>query len=114
LATAAILLAFMTAISWLAAALGLLAGAPEAASGFSFFVSFLPYPSSAFVPVATMPTWLQGVATYQPITPVVESVRALLLDRPVAPHAGPALTWCAGIVAASVVASAFLFRRRTR
>lgn len=113
LATAGILLAYMMAISWLAAAVGLLAGEPEAAAGFTFFVSFLPYLSSAFVPVETMPSWLQGVALHQPVTPVVESVRGLLLDLPVGAYAWQGLAWCAGIVAVSVAASAVLFRRRT-
>jgi len=112
LAAAGILLAFMLAISWLAAALGLLASNPEAAAGFSFFVSFLPYPSSAFVPVDTMPGWLRGVANHQPITPTVESVRGLLVGGPVASPAAAALVWCAAILAASVVASAVLLRRR--
>jgi ABC-2 type transport system permease protein len=112
LATAGILLAFMVAISWLAATLGLLAGEPEAANGYAFFISFLPYLSSAFVPVDTMPSWLRGVARNQPITPVVESVRALLLGGHVGAHAWQALAWCAGIAAVSVVASALLFRRR--
>jgi ABC-2 type transport system permease protein len=111
LATAGILLVFMATISWLAAALGLLAREPEAAAGFTFFVSFLPYLSSAFVPVETMPSWLQGVASHQPITPIVESVRGLLLDGAVGSHTGPALAWCAGILAASVAASALLWRR---
>jgi ABC-2 type transport system permease protein len=113
LATAGILLAFMLAISWLAATLGLLAGAPEAANGYSFFISFLPYPSSAFVPVDTMPSWLQGVARNQPITPVIESVRGLLLGGPVGAHAWQGLAWCAGIAAVSIAAAALLFRRRT-
>jgi len=113
LATAGVLIAFMVAISWFSAAIGLLAGNPEAAAGFTFFVSFLPYPSSAFVPVATMPGWLQGVAKHQPITPVIESVRGLLVGLPVGAHAWQALAWCAGILVASVVLSAYLFRRRT-
>jgi ABC-2 type transport system permease protein len=111
LATAGILVVFMAAISWLAAALGLLAREPEAAAGFTFFVSFLPYLSSAFVPVDTMPSWLQGVASHQPITPIVESVRGLLLGGPVGTHGGPALAWCAGILAVSVASSALLWRR---
>jgi ABC-2 type transport system permease protein len=111
LATAGILLAFMAAISWLAAGLGLLAGDPEAAAGFTFFVSFLPYPSSAFVPVDTMPGWLQVISRHQPITPVVESVRGLLLDGPVGAHAGAALAWCAAILAGSVAVTALLWRR---
>jgi ABC-2 type transport system permease protein len=113
LATAGMLLVFMAAISWLAAAMGLLARNPEAAAGFTFFMSFLPYLSSAFVPIATMPSWLQGVANHQPITPVVESVRGLLLDLPVGAHAWQALAWCAGILVASVALSGYLFRRRT-
>ena len=113
LATAGILIAFMVAISWFSAAIGLLAGNPEAAAGFTFFVSFLPYPSSAFVPVATMPAWLQGVAEHQPITPVIESVRGLLVGLPVGAHAWQAPAWCAGILVASVALSAYLFRRRT-
>jgi ABC-2 type transport system permease protein len=113
LAAAGILLAFMVAISWLAATFGLLAGEPEAAAGFTFFVSFLPYPSSAFVPVDTIsPAWLQSFARHQPVTPIVESVRGLLLDVPVGANAWLALAWCAGILAISVVASAVLFRRR--
>jgi hypothetical protein len=51
-----------------AAAFGLLARSPEVAGGFVLLVSFLPYPSSAFVPVETMPTWLHGVADNQPVT----------------------------------------------
>jgi ABC-2 type transport system permease protein len=114
LGAAAVLLAFMVAISALSAAMGLLAGNPEAAAGFTFFVAFLPYPSSAFVPIDTMPSWLRGVATYQPVSPVIETVRALLLDQQgVASHAWPALAWCAGILAVSMVLAAVLFRRRT-
>ena len=63
LAAAGILVLFILAISWLSAAFGLLARSPEAAGGFSFLVMFLPYPSSAFVPIDTMPSWLQGFAS---------------------------------------------------
>jgi ABC-2 type transport system permease protein len=108
-----VLLAFMLALSWLSAAIGLLAGNPESAAGFTFFVAFLPYPSSAFVPIDTMPSWLQGFATNQPISPVIETVRGLLLDRPVGNNAVIALAWCAGILVVSAIASALLFRRRT-
>ena len=82
LAVAGVLLAFVVAISSLAAALGLLAGSPEAANGITFLILFLPYASSAFVPVDTMPTWLQGFAEHQPVTPVIETLRGLLLDTP--------------------------------
>jgi ABC-2 type transport system permease protein len=113
LGAAAILLAFVLAISWLAAAVGLVAKTPEGANGFTFLLAFLPYPSSAFVPIATMPTWLQGFAAHQPVTPVIETLRALLLGTPVGSNAWQALAWCGGILAVSVALAGVVFRRRT-
>jgi ABC-2 type transport system permease protein len=108
-----VLLFFVAAVSWLAAAFGLLVRAPEAANSATFFLMFFCYASSAFVPVHTMPTWLRGFAEHQPATPVTETIRGLLLG-----HASPlplvsALAWCAGIAVVSIALSAILFRRRT-
>ncbi|MGW4378022.1 ABC transporter permease [Streptomyces albidoflavus] len=114
LAAAGLLLAYLVAVSWLAAGVGLLARTPEGASGFTFFLMFLPYPSSAFVPIETMPTWLHGFAEHQPVTPIIESLRALLLDEPVGSAPWTALAWCGGILLVAVAASNALFRRRTR
>ncbi|MFJ4781502.1 ABC transporter permease [Streptomyces sp. NPDC088762] len=114
LAAAGLLTAYITAISWLAAALGLLAKSPEGAGGFTFLMMFLPYPSSAFVPIDTMPGWLHGFADHQPLTPVIESLRALLLDRPAGHAPWIALAWCAAITVLAVALTAVLFRRRTR
>ncbi|MER7507398.1 ABC transporter permease [Streptomyces lavendulae] len=114
LAAAGLLVAYITAISWLAATLGLLAKSPEAAGGFTFLMMFLPYPSSAFVPIGTMPSWLHGFAGHQPLTPVIESLRALLLDRPAGNAPWTALAWCAAITALAVTLAGVLFRRRTR
>jgi ABC-2 type transport system permease protein len=112
LAAAGVLLLFILAISWLAAAVGLLARSPEAAGGFSFVVMFLPYPSSAFVPIDTMPTWIHGFADNQPVTPVIETLRGLLLGIPVGTSPWKAVAWCLAILVASVAASGVLFRRR--
>ncbi|WP_434743622.1 ABC transporter permease [Micromonospora sp. SH-82] len=112
LAAAGVLLLFLLAVSWLAAAAGLLARTPEAAGGFSFLVMFLPYPSSAFVPVETMPTWLHGFAENQPVTPVIESMRALLLGTPTGSAPGYAAAWCLGLLALGVALTAALFPRR--
>ena len=60
---------WILAITYLFAAIGLAASTPEAASGYGFILLFLPYLSSAFVPVETMPEWLQWIAENQPITP---------------------------------------------
>jgi ABC-2 type transport system permease protein len=114
LGVAGILVLFLLAISWLAAVAGLLARSAEAANGFTFFVMFLPYASSTFVPIASMPSWLAGFARNQPVTPVVETLRGLLLGTPVGAAPWRAIAWCGGILLASVLASGVLFRRRIR
>jgi ABC-2 type transport system permease protein len=53
---------YIFAITYLFAAIGLAASSPEAANGYGFILMFLPYVSSAFVPVDTMPAWLQWIA----------------------------------------------------
>jgi ABC-2 type transport system permease protein len=113
LEAAAILLSFVLAFSWLSAAVGLIAKSAEAASGFTFILMFLPYPSSAFVPISTMPTWLRGFSEHQPTTPVIESLRGLLLGTPVGNSPWQALAWAAGILLVSIAVSGALFRRRT-
>jgi ABC-2 type transport system permease protein len=116
LAAGAVLLVFVLAISWLAALaalVGLVAGSPEAANVFTFFLMFLPYASSAFVPIDTMPGWLQGFSRHQPVTPVIESVRGLLNGTPVGSSPALAIAWCGGILLVSVALSAVAFRRRT-
>jgi ABC-2 type transport system permease protein len=112
-AAAGVLLAYVLALSWFAAVIGLLAKSPEGANGVTFFVMFLPYPSSAFVPVHTMPSWIQGFAEHQPVTPAVETIRSLLLGTPAGSSPWQALAWCAGILLVSIALAAVLFRRRT-
>ena len=112
LAAGGVLLMFILAISWLAALVGLFAKSPEAASGFTFILMFLPYASSAFVPIETMPSWLQGFSRHQPVTPVIESVRGLLDGTPVGSAPLLAFVWCAGILVVSAALSAVVFRRR--
>jgi len=114
LAAAGVMLLFVLTMSWVSAAIGVLTRSPEAASGFTFFVIFLPYPSSAFVPIHTMPDWLHGFAKHQPATPVIETLRGLLLDTPVGTSPWQAMAWCAGFLIAAIGASGVLFQRRTR
>ncbi|WP_433401204.1 ABC transporter permease [Streptomyces sp. CA-146814] len=114
LLAATVLIAYIVALSWISAAIGLLARSPEAASGFTFFMSFLPYPSSAFVRIESMPSWLHGFAENQPITPAIDSLRLLLLDQPAGNTPWIALAWAGGMLAVAMVASGALFRMRTR
>jgi ABC-2 type transport system permease protein len=107
-----LLMAFIVAVSALSAVIGLLVRSPEAANGCTFVLLFLPYPSSAFVPIATMPTWIRGFARHQPATPVIGSIRGLLLSQPLGNDAWVALAWCGGILLASAAASLVVFQRR--
>lgn len=112
LATAGIAVLYMLAIAAVSVAIGVVARSADAASGFTFFVLFLPYVSSAFVEPETLPAALRGFAEHQPITPVIETMRALLLGAPVGTSAWLAVAWCLGVIVASVPLTAALFRHR--
>jgi ABC-2 type transport system permease protein len=108
----AILLLFTLAISWLSAILGLLVKSVEAVQWFSFIAIFpLTFASSAFVPTAGMPGPLRAFAENQPITHVIDAIRALLVGTPVGNHAWLAIGWCLGIIIISVPLTAHLFRK---
>ena len=75
------ILLFVLALSWLAAAVGLLAGSVEAANSFTFVLMFLPYVSTAFVPAQTLPAGMRGFAEHQPFTPIMETMRGLWMGH---------------------------------
>ncbi|CAO5258557.1 ABC transporter permease [Frankia sp. AgKG'84/4] len=113
----AMIVLFILALSWLAAAVGLLAGGPEAANSFTFVLMFLPYVSTAFVPTRTMPAALRGFAENQPFTPIIETMRALWMGHTstgasLGHEAWIAGVWGVGILALSWAGAAWLFRRR--
>jgi ABC-2 type transport system permease protein len=114
LAAVALLTLFVLALSWFAAAIGILVRSPEAAQGITFVVSFLPYPSSAFVPVSTMPSWLRPFAANQPVNQVVDAIRALLANGSPGAAAWHSIAWSVGIIVVSAGLGGALFRRRAR
>ena len=73
----ALCIVFGFALSWMFVALGFVAGSPQAAQSTAFLVFPFTFVSSAFVPVSTMPSWMQGFAAHQPVTEMVNSVRIL-------------------------------------
>ncbi|NEA33944.1 ABC transporter permease [Streptomyces sp. SID13031] len=113
LAAIGLLLLYVIALSWLAAALGVIAKSVESASALSFFMLFLPYLSSAFVRTETMPGFLQPISRHQPITPVIEAVRSFLTGTPLGSSGWIALTWCGGLLVFSTGLATVLYRRRT-
>jgi ABC-2 type transport system permease protein len=112
LAAVGLLVLVSYAFSWLLAVFGLVAGSIEGAQQMSALVWPFTFVSSAFVPAQSMPSWLRGFATNQPITQAIEATRALLLGQPVGNHARITVFWCLGITVVSVLAAGILFRRR--
>ncbi|MEO3826566.1 ABC transporter permease [Actinomadura sp. B10D3] len=108
LAAIGLLALFVVAITWLSVALGLKSPTPEAASNAPMPLIVLPFLGSGFVPTDSMPTALRWFADYQPFTPIMETVRGLLLGTPIGDDAAIAVAWCAGIAAAS-----YLWARNT-
>jgi ABC-2 type transport system permease protein len=108
----ALLLTFTLAFSWLSAAVGMVASSVEAVQWLSFMVIFpLTFASSAFVPTETMPGVLRAFAENQPVTHVINAMRAWLVGTPVGNHGWLAFLWCGGILAVSVPLTAYLYRR---
>lgn len=114
LAAGLILLVFILAVSWLAALIGVISGGVEAASGYAMILVFVPYASSALVPSDNMPTVLKAVVDNQPFTPVVNSVRALLIDQPVGNQAWLALAWWVPILVLTAALTMNRFLKHTR
>lgn len=98
LAVAGILTLFTLALTWIAAIAGLSAKTVDGASAFSYPLIFLPFVSSAFVPTESMPTVVRVFADNQPVTSIVESIRALLSGQPLNHDIWIALAWCLGIM----------------
>ncbi|MEE1753562.1 ABC transporter permease [Streptomyces sp. SP18CS02] len=92
------LLALITlALTWLAAAMGLVAKTVETASNMPMPLTFLPFIGSAIVPTDSMPAGLAWFAEYQPFTPIIETLRGLLLGTEIGNSAVIALAWSVGL-----------------
>lgn len=113
LLAAGILLLFTLAFSWISAIIGLIAKSVEAVQWFGFVLVFpLTFASSAFVPTDGMPGPLRAFADNQPVTQVINAIRALLSGTPLGNHAWMAVIWCAGILLVTVPVAGILFRRK--
>lgn len=107
LAVAGILALFTLALTWIAAIAGLTAKTQDGAIAIAYPIHFLPLISSAFVPTNTMPAGVRSFAEHQPVTSIVETIRALLTNQPVGHEIWIALAWLSGI---TVLAYAFAMR----
>ncbi|GAA4562468.1 ABC transporter permease [Planotetraspora kaengkrachanensis] len=110
-AAVGVLTLLTVALTWLAAGIGLVAKSPESASNIPLPLQFLPFIGSAIVPTESMPTGMRWFAEYQPFTPIIETLRGLLLGTPVGDSAIIALAWCAGLSLVGYVWARTTFNR---
>ncbi|WP_416295550.1 ABC transporter permease [Paenibacillus illinoisensis] len=113
LGVAGILTLFTLALTWVAAIAGLSAKSVDGASAFSYPIIFLPFISSAFVPTESMPTVVRVFAENQPVTSIVEAIRALLLDQPVGNEIWVAMAWCVGVLLIAYILAMRVYNKRT-
>jgi ABC-2 type transport system permease protein len=112
LAVAGVLIVFTLALTWIAVIPGLSARSADGASAFSYPLMFLPFISSAFVPTGSMPGPVRAFAEHQPVTSIVNTVRALYAQQPVGSEVWVALAWCVGILIVAYGFAMFVYRRK--
>ena len=112
LAVAGILTLFTLALTWIAAIAGLSAKTVDGAGVIAYPIHFLPLISSAFVPTETMPGPIRAFAENQPMTAIVETIRALLSNQPVGNEIWTALAWCGAIMFVGYMFAMRVYKRR--
>lgn len=99
------------ALTWLSVALGMVTRSVETASNLPMPLMLLPFLGSGFVPTGSMPGPLRWFADYQPFTPIIETLRALLAAKPAGDHAVLAIGWCVAISLLGFLWSRRLYER---
>ena len=110
-AAAGILALTALAVTWLAVALGMVTKSVETASNLPMILLLFVFLSSAFVPTETLPGPLAWFAEHQPFTPIIESVRGLLLGTPIGTDWAVAVAWCVAISVGSYLWARKLYER---
>jgi ABC-2 type transport system permease protein/oleandomycin transport system permease protein len=99
------------AFSWVFALIGLIASSPEASNAYGFTILFpVTFVSSAFVPVESMPSWLQPVANHNPFTNMVNAARALFIGTPAGNQVWLAVAWSLVIATVASVLAVWRYR----
>ncbi len=107
-----LLLLFGYAFSWIFALMGLSSSTPEAAQQVGFILIFpLTFASSAFVPIDSMPSWLQSFAEVNPFTTVVDAMRALWVGTPAGNSIWGAVAWSLGLIAVFAPIATWRYKR---
>jgi ABC-2 type transport system permease protein len=109
---AGLLLLFTLSTTWLAIFFGLLSRTTEGAGAFSYVLLLLVFISPSFVPTSSMTPLLRGFAEHQPMTPVVETMRSLLITGTAGPQVWTALAWILGVLVVSYLLSVALYKHK--
>jgi len=112
LAIGGILALYMLAITWIAVICGLIAKTPESAGTMPFLFFLLPYVSSGFVPTESLSGGIKWFAENQPMTPIIDSMRALMLGTPTGNALPIALLWTVGITVAAFTIATQIYKRK--
>jgi len=110
---AGLLLLIIIAMSIIAVLAGLISKTPEGSSGLMFPLFILPFVSSGFAPTETMPNAIRWFADAQPMTPIIDGIRGLMLDMPMGNSLWIGLAWCISIIIAAFVAAMQVYKRKT-
>jgi ABC-2 type transport system permease protein len=115
LAAIGLLVLVTFALTWLSAAFGLVTKNVESASNAPLPLTFLPFLGSAIVPTDTMPSAMRAFAENQPFTPIIDTLRGLLMGTAIGDSAWIAVAWCVGLSLAGYLWARAAYRRpRTR
>jgi len=109
---ATVLTLFIIAITWLVVIFGLIAKDAESISGTGFLLTILVFLSSAFAPTESLPTALRVFAENQPMTPVINAVRSLMLGFPLNGELAIAIAWCIGITVVAFALAVHIYKSK--
>jgi ABC-2 type transport system permease protein len=104
---------YVVAVMWLTVAVGVASKSPAAANGTLFLFYIIPFFSSAFVPANSMTPVMSWIAQNQPFTPIIDTLRGLLMGTPIGDRAFIAAAWCIAIGLAGYFLARVAYNRTT-
>ena len=109
-----VLLLFIIAISWIAILVGVVSRRPEDTINYMFPLFLLPFVSSGFAPTENLPWAIRWFSTHQPMTPIIDSTRNLMMDWEMGNSLWLAIAWCVGISVVAFAAAVHVYKRKTK
>lgn len=113
LAAMGVIALFTLAVTWMGVVFGLVGKTPAGANSLSLIFLLLAFTSSAFVSTDSMPAGVRWFAEYQPFTPIIDTVRGLLMGTPIGNSAVLAIAWCVGLTLVGYLWARAIYNRDT-